>query len=164
MDILGNEVFFIHMCLPALTVNSLDVKSTREDVRREKYESLTTHKLANAFRGLMRNITLPNKNTMFPPTFRGILRDRWPKQLSRKFSLDWVVAEGLTTRLRVTADPVCARFLHIWSFAGVSKAAGCLIEPPASTKMSRNLRKRSAKMIFGHPMPRRENCTPRGFN
>ena len=52
-----------------------------------------------------------------------------------------------------------AQYIYIYIYA-----AGCLIEPPASTKMSRNLRKRSAKMIFGHPMPRRENCTPRGFN
>ena len=43
-------------------------------------------------------------------------------------------------------------------------AAGCLIEPPTSTLFSRNLRKRSAKMSFCHPKPRRENCTPRGFN
>ena len=43
-------------------------------------------------------------------------------------------------------------------------AAGCLIEPPFSTLISRNLRKRSAKMSFCHPKPCPEKCTRRGFN
>ena len=75
------------------------------------------------------------------------------------------VSPGVTVRwCSAPRVPPLYRHAVVAQILVVIYAAGCLIEPPASTKMSRNLRKRSAKMSFGHPTSRRENCTRRGFN
>ena len=127
VDNLGREVFFVHLCLPPLTANSLRVKSTRESVGKEIREIDNTQTCQSSQRTdekhhiakyrlpffvvssplCLREIPasdpcLQTSILCFLQIFRGIIRDKSPKQLSRKPSLGWVGAEWLTTRLRVT--------------------------------------------------------------